>query len=112
MRVPQVLYVILTPQNSIAQLYFVVHNIIISHDHERKFDCLPYGTRSKIITLEGRRMKVCSFVESICHCIPKLSSSNALQLINRDLAPEFSTLNIQSPIRNENSTLGMKNLLQ
>ncbi len=78
--------------------------------HERKLDCLPSTTRSKITTLEDKRVKIYSSADSICHRIPKFSSSNALQLINWDLILEFSTFNSQSPARNKSSTQGMKNL--
>jgi hypothetical protein len=57
-------------------------------------------------------VKICSSVESICHQMPKCSSPNALQLINQDLIPEFSTLSIQSLAKNKSSTLRMKNLMK
>lgn len=68
--------------------------------------------RFKITTSEGKRVKICSSANSICHHISKFLTSNVLQLINQDFILEFSTLNIQSPARNKSSFPGMKNLMQ
>jgi len=57
-------------------------------------------------------MKIFSYAKSICHRIPKFSSSNVLQLINRDFILEFSTFSIQSLATNKSSTPGMRNLMK
>ncbi len=59
-----------------------------------------------------KRVKTYSSAESICHRMPKCSSPNALQLINRNLMPEFSTFNIQSLARNKSSIPKRKNLMK
>jgi len=90
----------------------IFKTIISILNHERKLDYFFSCTKFRITTTNGRRVKFCSFIKSICHHIPKLSSSNALQLIKQDLVPEFSTLYIRSLAWNKSSTLGIKNLLK
>jgi len=89
------------------------HGSLRLHFHqELKLACLPSTTESKITTLDGKKMKIYSSTKSICHQMPKCSSLIGLQLINQDLNPEFSTLNIQSPNRNESSTPRMKFMMK
>ncbi len=70
---------------------------LLAFNHENKSNCSPSCIGFKITTSNGRRMKFCSSVKSICYRIPQLSSKHTLQLIKQDFDPKSSTFNIQSP---------------